>query len=53
MPNGGSDCCATCWFNARNEGETRRSLIPVAQEALEKIEGGPMKVGLFSERDLG
>lgn len=19
MPNGGSDCCATCWFNAKNE----------------------------------
>lgn len=22
MPNGGSDCCGTCWFNARNKGET-------------------------------
>jgi len=22
MPNGGSDCCGTCWFNTRNEGET-------------------------------
>src|SRR5438093_7849176 len=21
MPNGGSDCCATCWFNARNKGQ--------------------------------
>jgi hypothetical protein len=21
MPNGGSDCCGTCWFNARNKGE--------------------------------
>lgn len=21
MPNGGSDCCATCWFNSKNEGE--------------------------------
>lgn len=20
MPNGGSDCCATCWFNAANRG---------------------------------
>lgn len=20
MPNGGSDCCGTCWFNRRNEG---------------------------------
>ncbi len=21
MPNGGSDCCGTCWFNASNKGE--------------------------------
>jgi len=21
MPNGGSDCCGTCWFNKKNEGE--------------------------------
>src|SRR5262245_46763952 len=21
MPNGGSDCCGTCWFNTRNGGE--------------------------------
>ena len=21
MPNGGSDCCGTCWFNRTNEGE--------------------------------
>ena len=21
MPNGGSDCCGTCWFNRKNEGE--------------------------------
>ncbi len=21
MPNGGSDCCGTCWFNSKNEGE--------------------------------
>ena len=20
MPNGGSDCCGTCWFNRKNEG---------------------------------
>jgi len=20
MPNGGSDCCGTCWFNAQNKG---------------------------------
>lgn len=21
MPNGGSDCCGSCWFNLRNKGE--------------------------------
>jgi hypothetical protein len=21
MPNGGGDCCGTCWFNARNKGD--------------------------------
>jgi hypothetical protein len=21
MPNGGSDCCGTCWFNAKNDGQ--------------------------------
>jgi len=21
MPDGGSDCCGTCWFNERNKGE--------------------------------
>jgi hypothetical protein len=21
MPNGGSDCCGTCWFNGKNQGE--------------------------------
>lgn len=21
MPNGGSDCCGTCWFNTKNKGE--------------------------------
>ena len=21
MPNGGSDCCGTCWFNKKNKGD--------------------------------
>jgi hypothetical protein len=25
MPNGGSDCCGTCWFNSRNKGEAGRN----------------------------
>ena len=24
MPNGGSDCCGTCWFNRKNRGERDR-----------------------------
>ena len=24
MPNGGSDCCGTCWFNEINEGQAGR-----------------------------
>ena len=33
MPNGGSDCCGTCWFNRTNRGERnwlkhRDELIP-------------------------
>ena len=24
MPNGGSDCCGTCWFNRTNQGERGR-----------------------------
>ena len=22
MPNGGSDCCGTCWFNRQNRGKS-------------------------------
>jgi len=25
MPNGGSDCCGTCWFNRKNKGEEQAS----------------------------
>jgi hypothetical protein len=25
MPNGGSDCCGTCWFNSRNEAGADRA----------------------------
>jgi hypothetical protein len=21
MPNGGSDCCGTCWFNSTHQGQ--------------------------------
>jgi hypothetical protein len=28
MPNGGSDCCGTCWFNVRNRGEAGYNQLP-------------------------
>lgn len=28
MPNGGSDCCGTCWFNSRNQREAARTAAP-------------------------
>lgn len=30
MPDGGSDCCMTCWFNSTHEG--RRGLFPEAND---------------------
>ncbi len=32
MPNGGSDCCGTCWFNRRNQGE--RDWLAHADESI-------------------
>ena len=32
MPNGGSDCCGTCWFNRRNQGE--RDWLPHADRTI-------------------
>lgn len=32
MPNGGSDCCGTCWFNRRNQGE--RDWLEHADESI-------------------
>lgn len=36
MPNGGSDCCGTCWFNRRNRGQAghgkgEESIEPVCE----------------------
>ena len=30
MPNGGSDCCGTCWFNTKNKGQAGhpKSFVP-------------------------
>jgi hypothetical protein len=28
MPDAGSDCCGTCWFNARNTGESAPGHVP-------------------------
>lgn len=31
MPNGGSDCCGTCWYNAANEGLPGYAHLDVAE----------------------
>ena len=33
MPNGGSDCCGTCWFNRKNHGERGFRGVPDRDEA--------------------
>ena len=32
MPNGGSDCCMTCWFNSKNEGKAGRNRNRLSSE---------------------
>ena len=39
MPNGGSDCCGTCWFNSANEGEAGYRKGPPQGEAHCTIRG--------------
>jgi hypothetical protein len=31
MPNGGSDCCGTCWFNRANEGRAGYPSTPIEE----------------------
>ena len=33
MPNGGSDCCGTCWFNRKNHGEAGYAHVSEAEQA--------------------
>jgi hypothetical protein len=33
MPNGGSDCCGTCWFNRKNRGEAGYAHAGAAEPA--------------------
>jgi hypothetical protein len=39
MPNGGSDCCGTCWFNSANEGKPGYREGPPPEEVRCKIRG--------------
>jgi hypothetical protein len=39
MPNGGSDCCGTCWFNRKNRGEASSRHSSDAGEAFCEIRG--------------
>jgi hypothetical protein len=39
MPNGGSDCCGTCWFNTRNQGQAGYGHADSTEPALCEIRG--------------
>ena len=39
MPNGGSDCCGTCWFNRRNRGEAGYAHADAAEPAYCQVRG--------------
>ncbi len=39
MPNGGSDCCGTCWFNRKNRGEASYTHAGTAEPAYCEIRG--------------
>lgn len=42
MPNGGSDCCGTCWFNAKNKGEAGYAHVKDQEPAFCSIRGLPI-----------
>jgi hypothetical protein len=43
MPNGGSDCCGTCWFNGKNKGEAGYGHARDPEPAFCTIRGLPIK----------
>ena len=42
MPDGGSDCCGTCWFNAKNKGEAGYDHTQDPEAAFCTIRGFPI-----------
>src|SRR4051794_9493395 len=42
MPNGGSDCCGTCWFNRSNDGSPGDPHGPDRRPAFCEIRGLPI-----------
>jgi hypothetical protein len=44
MPNGGSDCCATCWFNSTHEGQAGYFRLDTEQEVRCVIRGTVIQV---------
>src|SRR5262249_7841937 len=43
MPNGGPDCCGTCWFNTKNKGEAGYAHASDPEPAFCSIRGLPIK----------
>jgi hypothetical protein len=48
MPNGGSDCCGTCWFNARNKGEVGYGHIDSTEPHFCTIRNLPIESGFYT-----
>jgi hypothetical protein len=48
MPNGGSDCCGTCWFNRNNKGEAGHPKTGSAEPAYCEIRGIQIKAAFYT-----
>jgi hypothetical protein len=48
VPNGGSDCCGTCWFNARNKGEAGYDHANDPESAHCTIRGLPIEIPFYT-----
>jgi hypothetical protein len=48
MPNGGSDCCGTCWFNAKNKGEAGYAHSRDPKSAFCSIRGLPIETPFYT-----
>jgi hypothetical protein len=48
MPNGGSDNCGTCWFNAKNKGEAGHAHLRDPEPSFCSIRNLPVEYSLYT-----